>query len=356
MHSPHAGPLRIHSIPAARISDDAASFRRGAYRVLLVAAGLHDLVLAVVLGVFAGTLFRWLGIEPPGQPLVWRVFAAVVGAYGLLYLHAARRTDRARPIVAVGLVGKVVAAAVLLADAAGGGGELAWRMFPLLAVSALVWWVPFTALLLDETRHAGRVRAAVPWACAALHSAAGMCMLLVLRGGTEAQPSLAARLAYVEAHAAAWRAGFAVWMAAGMSVLALYAWWAGAVRNRRLAATALVIAAAGLACDLSGEALYTGWLPLLTHDAVRFDHVQHVGTVLTSVFANGFYTAAGIVLTLGTPGLPRPVRALAWVVWIAGVALSVCGAEGWSAGLVAASGVLFPALVLLALALPRALR
>lgn len=198
--------------------------------------------------------------------------------------------------------------------------------------------------------------ALAPYLCAALHAAAGLAMLLVLRGGTEAEPQLIARMAYVHAHAAAWRAGFAVWMLAGMSVLALYAWWARAVLSRRAALAALVVAAAGLACDLSGEGLYVGWLPLLTDDAARFDHVQRLGTVLTSVFANGFYTAAGIVLTIATPGLPRPVRALAWVVWIAGIALTVCGAVGWAAGLVAASGVLFPALVLLALLLPRALR
>ncbi len=192
--------------------------------------------------------------------------------------------------------------------------------------------------------------------CAALHAAAGAAMLFVLRGGTEAQPSLAARMAYVEAHAAAWRAGFAVWMAAGVSVLAFYAWWASALPRTRLAVAAMAIAAVGLACDLTGESLYIAGLPPLTDDAAGFAHLQRVGTVLTSVFANGFYTIAGIVLTLGTPELPRPVRALAWVVWVAGIALSVCGAMGWAAGLVAASGVLFPALVLLALMLPRALR
>ncbi|MFL5385788.1 MAG: hypothetical protein ACJ8GN_25005 [Longimicrobiaceae bacterium] len=198
--------------------------------------------------------------------------------------------------------------------------------------------------------------ALAPYLCAGLHAAAGLAMLLVLRGGTEAEPRLAARMAYVHAHAAAWRGGFAVWMLAGISVLAFYAWWARAVRSRRAALAVLVVAGLGLTCDLSGEALYVGWLPLLTDDAARFDQVQRLGTVLTAVFANGFYTAAGIVLTLGTPGLPGRVRALAWVVWVAGAALSVCGAVGWAAGLVAASGVLFPALVLLALMLPRALR
>jgi hypothetical protein len=198
-----------------------------------------------------------------------------------------------------------------------------------------------------------RLRAA-PYVCAVLHGAAGLAMLLVLRGGTEAEPSLAARMAYVHEHAAAWRGGFAVWMMAGMSVLAFYAWWASFVRSRRIALTALIVAGAGLACDLSGEGLYMR-LPLLA-DAAAFDHVQRVGTVLTSVFANGFYTAAGIILTLGTPALTRPVRALAWVVWVAGIVLSICGAVGWAAGLVAASGVLFPGLVLLALLLPRVVR
>lgn len=202
---------------------------------------------------------------------------------------------------------------------------------------------------------ARRRLAAAPYVCAALHAAAGMAMLLVLRGGTEAEPQLAARMAHVHAHATAWRAGFAVWMMAGTSVLAFYAWWGQAVRSRGDAVAAIVLATAGLACDLAGEMLYAGWLPL-TDDAARFDHLQRTGTVLTAVFANGFYTAAGIVLTLATPALPRPVRALAWVVWVAGVVLSLCGAMGWPAGLVAASGVLFPALVLLALLLPRALR
>jgi len=208
------------------------------------------------------------------------------------------------------------------------------------------------ALAVPRTR--GRLSAA-PYVCVALHAAAGMAMLLVLRGGTEAEPDLAARMAYVHAHTLAWRAGFAVWMMAGMSVLAFYAWWAPAVRSRRAARAALVVAAAGLACDLSGEMLYAGWLPL-RDDPTRFEHLQRTGTVLTAVFANGFYTTAGIVLTLGTVGLPRPVRALACVVWVAGGVLSVCGAVGWSTGLVAASGVLFPALILLALLLPHALR
>jgi hypothetical protein len=201
-----------------------------------------------------------------------------------------------------------------------------------------------------------RVLDVAPYVCAVLHAAAGLAMLLVLRDGTEAEAQLAARMAYVHAHTLVWRVGFAVWMTAGISVVALYAWWGRAVKHRGAVTAALVVAAAGLACDLAGEGLYVGWLPLLTDDAARFAQVQRLGTVLTAVFANGFYTAAGIVLTLWTPALPLRVRGVAWTVWIAGAVLSVCGAVGWANGLVAASGVLFPALVLLALMLPRALR
>jgi len=351
----HPAPVIPRPVPAAAVSPQrgsGAELRRGAYRLLLVAAGVYDLALGAMLALAAETPFGWLGMEIPGR-LVWRCAGAAIALFGVLYLHAARRKERARTIALLGLAAKVLAPAALLAGLALGAGEAWWRLLPLAATSALVWWIPLAALLLDGTRGADLVRRATPWVCAGLHGAAGLAMLFVLRGGTEAEPSQAARMAYVGAHAAAWRAGFAVWMAAGMSVLAFYAWWASWLRRPGIALAALVVAFAGLACDLTGEALYAGWLPLLASDAAGFGHVQRVGTALTSVYANGFYTLAGIVLTLGTPGLPRRVGALAWVVWSAGIALSVCGAMGWAAGLVAASGILFPGLVLLAVLLAR---
>jgi hypothetical protein len=334
---------------------DAREFRRDAYRVLFVIAGAYNLAFGAWAGLFPGAFFRWFDMEAPRYPSIWGCLGMVVGVYGLLYLHAARRLEEAWPIIAVGLLGKVLGP-VGLALTAARGGDLPLRMLALLALNDLVWWVPFGAFLLEGKRGAERVRAAAPYACAALHAAAGLAMLFVLRGGTEAEADPAARAAYVSGNAGLWRAGFAVWMAAGMSVLAFYAWWAPAVRSRRLGIAALVVAGAGLACDLLGEALYVGWLPWLAGDVTRFVAVQRSGTVLTAVFANGFYTVAGIMLTLGTPGLPRHVRALAWIVWTAGIVLSVCGAMGSAAGLVASSGILFPALVLLALAAARALR
>lgn len=337
-------------------TDPAAEFRASAYRLAFVLAGIYNLAFGAWAGLFPGAFFRWFALEAPRYPSVWACLGMVVGVYGLLYLHAARRLDHAWPIIAVGLLGKVLGPLGLIAGTVR-EGELPLRMLALLALNDLVWWVPFGAFLLEGWRGRRRLSDAVPYLCAGLHLAAALAMLMVLRPGTEVEPDPAARLAYVAGHAGTWRAGFALWMAAGMSILVFYAWWAPAARSRRAALAALGIAGAALACDLLGEALYIGWLPWLAEaDPLRFHAVQRMGTVLTAVFANGGYTAAGIILTLGTPQLAPVPRAAAWVVWLCGAGMTLAGAIGWTAGLVAASAILFPALAILCVSAGRTLR
>ncbi|HEX2203828.1 MAG TPA: hypothetical protein VHG91_11045, partial [Longimicrobium sp.] len=184
---------------------------------------------------------------------------------------------------------------------------------------------------------------------------AGAVMAGVLRSGTEAGESVTTRAAYILSHPAPWGMGWAVWMSAALAVAGFYAWWAARIPSGRLAAAVLAATAAGMLCDLSGEALYAAWLPWLAPDVVagsadaaaRFAALQRAGTVLTGVGANGFYTLAGIALTLGTPGLDGRTRTFAFAVWAAGIALSVCAAVGSTAGMVASSALLFPAFSLL---------
>ncbi len=338
-------------------------FRASVYRAVFVAAGVYNLAFGLWAGFFPLAFFRWFELEAPRYPALWACLGMVVGVYGLLYLHAARRLDHAWPIIAVGLLGKVLGPAGLLATAAT-TGELPPRMLSLLVFNDLVWWLPFGLFLLEGTRAGERVRASAPYAAAALHAAAGLAMLLVLRGGTEVVADVSARAAYVRDHVGAWRPGFGVWMLAGMSIAGFYAWWAARAPARRLAWLALAAAGVGLLCDLLGESLYVGWLPALANGATagvpgaleRFAAMQYVGTVLTAVFANGAYTVAGIALTLGTPSLSRGTRALAWVVWAAGAAMTAFALAGSASGLVASSGVLFPALVALCVLVGRELR
>lgn len=338
-------------------------FRRRMYRIVFALAGVYNLAFGVWAGFFPTAFFHVFELEAPRYPSLWACLGMIVGVYGFLYLHAARRLDQAWPIIAVGLLGKVLGPMGLLFTSAT-TGELPPRMLSLLVFNDLVWWLPFGLFLLEGTRAGERVRALAPMLSAALHALAGAAMLFVLRAGTEAEPDPLARAAYVRDHVVGWRGGFAVWMAAALTIMGFYAWWGARASRRNLAVFAVLAGGCGVAFDLLGESLYVGWLPALANAATlgvpgalaRFEEMQRLGTVLTSVFANGLYTLAGIALTVATPSLAKPLKALAWIVWAAGIALTVFGAVGSAAGLVASSGVLFPALVLLCLGVGRALR
>ncbi|HEX5726911.1 MAG TPA: hypothetical protein VFX98_15660, partial [Longimicrobiaceae bacterium] len=189
---------------------------------------------------------------------------------------------------------------------------------------------------------------------AALTALALAAMALVLRPGVEVEPEVARRVAYIRGHLAAWRLGWMVWMAAAIALTGFYAWWGARARNGRLALLAVLAAGVGLAFDLVGESLYAAWLPELANE--DFEVMQRLGTLLTSAGANTLYTAAGVALTLATPGLGRAERAVAWTAWAAGAALTVAGVLDHATGMAAASGVLFPAVVLLCLLVGRRLR
>jgi hypothetical protein len=124
-------------------------------------------------------------------------------------------------------------------------------------------------------------------------------------------------------------------MAAALSLLAFYAWWAAGLRRPAVSTSALVIAAAGVSCDLFAESLLASWLP------GRYDAIMRLSTFLTAAVANGLYTVAGIMLTVSTPSIPRPLRAWSWMVWAAGAALTIAALTGHVLAISVATGALF---------------
>ena len=298
-------------------------------RLALNLAALYNLAFGAWAVLLPGSFFAWLGIAEPQYPSVWACLGMVIGLYGVLYAWAARHDAQpaARWIVGVGLLGKIAGPiGMVLAIRS---GELPPRAFQVCVFNDLIWWLPFAAFLLRGTR---ALRAA-PWLCAGLHAAAMLVLLLVLRHGGQAGDD---PVAFVREHTVAWRAGWAVWMASAMSLVAFYAWWGGR--------GAVLLAAAGMACDLAGEGLFIGRLTEVT-DPDLFASVLQRGTLLTAGAANGLYTLGGVLLTLRSRGLPRPVLAAQWVTWAAGGAMTVSALAGSTAGLVASSAVLFPLLV-----------
>lgn len=297
------------------------------YRITFAIAAAYNAGFGAFAVLSPGSFFELFRMEPPRYPQVWQCLGMVIGLYGLLYAHAARRLDTARPAILVGLLGKLLgplgwALAV---------GEGAWpiRTLPLIVFNDLLWWLPFTLFLLEGTRLGDRVRAMAPAACAATNALAFAALALWLRHGTELVPP-EDRAKYILDHPFRWRAGWALWMAAAVSLLGFCAWWACRIPSRRAGVVAVLVTAAGVCCDLSAESLFLAWLP------TGLERIQAAGMLLTAGMANGLYTLGGIVLTLSSPGLRGGLRVWASLAWACGILLSVAGFAG-SASLCAVS-------------------
>jgi hypothetical protein len=322
-------------------------FRARLYRLLLGAAALYNLGFGLWAVLWPRSFFDLFEMAPPRYPAVWQCLGMVIALYGLAYGYAATRLERARPFVAIGLLGKVLGPIGWVVTVS--SGEWPLRTFTLIVFNDLAWWLPFSLLLLEGTRLGERVRASAPYACAALNALAAGALLLVLRNGTEVQASLAERAAYVAQNPVLWRAGWGLWMAAALSLLGFYAWWGARLPASGWGIAAVAIAAAGLACDLLADSLYIGWWP---------DHLgelHQLGSLLSGGAANGLYTLGGILLTLapqfssripmetaglGTPALKGRLRVWAWVIWASGLGLSASTLTGSVAGMVVSGGLL----------------
>jgi hypothetical protein len=172
-----------------------------------------------------------------------------------------------------------------------------------------------------------RALPAAPLVCAALNFAATLVMAFVLAPATPIVTDAAERSAYVQAHLLAWKLGWAVWIAAALSLLWFYAWW-----RARIGApfVPVVFAAGGLVADVTSETI------LIMYDATT----APFAFALTGVIANGLYTACGIWLTLAMR-LSTTERIWAAVMWTAGVTLSLATLAGLYLLAAVATAVLF---------------
>src|SRR2546422_6279581 len=306
---------------------------RAAYsRMVFGLAAVYNLAFGLWAGLAPDTFFDLFHLRRPLYPAIWSCLGMVVGMYGLGYAYAALRLERAAPFIAIGLIGKVLGPIGWVLTVR--SGELPVRTFPLVLFNDLVWWLPFALFLADDTRLGERVRAAAGPACAALNALAALAMIVLLRPGTEVATDVAGRMTYIASHPLAWRAGWGLWIAAALSLLAFYAWWGARLPRRTWAIAAFLVAAVGAACDLSAESLFIGWLP------ERIEELQRVGTILTGGAANGLYTVAGVILTVHTPTLRGPFLIGTWAVWVAGVALTATTLAGSMPGMVASTTLL----------------
>jgi hypothetical protein len=123
-------------------------------------------------------------------------------------------------------------------------------------------------------------------------------------------------------------------MAAAVSLVAFFAWWGAWIRSTLWGIVACVVAILGLACDLLAESLFIGWL------SARTETLAPLGSLLTGGAANGLYTIAGVILTLGAPSLHGMLRICAWAIWTSGIALTLSTTIGSVTGMVISTAAL----------------
>jgi hypothetical protein len=292
--------------------------RRDLHKLILLLAAAYNLEFGIWAVARPADFFDCFGLDAPNHPMIWQCLGMVIGLYGAGYAWAAFRPELMKPIVAIGLAGKILGPIGWVAVVAAGDWPL--RTFTLILFNDVVWWLPFGLILLEGTRLGDRIRASAPFACAGLTALGALLMLFVLRHGLESESDPAARAAFVAFHPALWRASWEIWIGAALSLVAFYGWWAARLDRPRLGRWALIIAVVGLTCDLLAESIYIGWTPL-------DPETMRIAALLTGGAANGLYTVAGIALTLATP-MTGAFRTVTWAVWVSGAALTASTIAG----------------------------
>ncbi len=321
------------------------------FRITFALAGCYNLAFGLWAAVWPLAFFHVFSIPPPRYPGIWACLGMVVGVYGLLYWHAAWKLEAAWPIIAVGLLGKVLGPIGMVTSFS---DDWPRRLGMICVYNDLIWWLPFGLFLIRGTPFGRRVASLAPWQCVVTHVTALAMLAVVLQPGTLAEPDLSARATYIASRATGWTIGWSTWILAAVSLVGFYAWWGSRLSDRRtnIAIFAVVITAFGMVCDFTGE----GALILLlvdrlanttdgsfgTPELARAANIERAFTLLSAGAANGLYTVGGIMLTLITPSLPKWVRALMWVTWFAGIGMTAAAIANNTAGMLVSTAVLFP--------------
>lgn len=126
--------------------------------VVLIAAGVYNMIWGLVVILLPNLLFDVTGMAPPAYPQIWQCVGMIVGVYGLGYLIAATNPIRHWPIVLVGFLGKIFGPAGFAFGLA--TGELPLGFGATILTNDLIWWIPFGLILWHSLKyHTGQLAA-----------------------------------------------------------------------------------------------------------------------------------------------------------------------------------------------------
>ena len=127
-------------------------------RVVLLLAGIYNLLFGAWVVLAPGQAFQLFGMEPPTYPFLWQCIGMIVGVYGIGYLVASRDPLRHWPIILVGLLGKIFGPIGFLQTAL--AGEIPWSFGWMILTNDLIWWQPFTGILIATFQKHRKAKAA----------------------------------------------------------------------------------------------------------------------------------------------------------------------------------------------------
>ncbi len=116
------------------------------HSTILRLAAIYNIAFGLGAVLFPRWWFEVAALPVPNYPALWQCIGMIVGVYGVGYWIAASAPKVHWPIVLVGLLGKVFGPIGFVFAAC--SGELPWSFGLVIVTNDLVWWWPFTAILL----------------------------------------------------------------------------------------------------------------------------------------------------------------------------------------------------------------
>ena len=220
------------------------------FRIIFALAGVYNLAFGLVAGFWPLAVFRFFEIAPPRYPGIWACLGMVVGVYGLLYWHAAWKLETGWPIIAVGLLGKVLGPIGMVASFS---NDWPQRLGMLCVLNDLIWWLPFVLFLIRGTRVGRRIEGLGPWFCVLTHAAALAMLAVLLRKARS--PKVMRQCAGSLLRATSRRGPLAGQLGWRPPRAWSHFMRGGAVawRRSKVATAAVLIAGLGMVCDYCGE-------------------------------------------------------------------------------------------------------
>jgi hypothetical protein len=184
-----------------------------------------------------------------------------------------------------------------------------------------------------------------------IHLIAGAAMALILRNGLETNASFQDRLRFLVDDGELWTFGWLTWTGASVAILYFYLEFATAHETGHLP---VLLTAAGIAADISGQAIEIGILPAIAERVVvtnvgsdLFNAFHRTAVMMSGFAANGLYSVSAIVLAWSArKTYPGWISAAGIATGCFGLCLSAAALADSVAGMVATNVLLIPCLLL----------